>query len=589
MPTVSLALDNINKFIVTNSIYNIALELAGIIKIYNNLDIVTMYRGDEITLTDGRANITTNQIGNVPTTIAARRLLVNIIDTYNEDALTTTATHGHEQYPIFIDDDIDVNIFPIYLQTDYTITFTFYTPSRNEIEKVVDDIRMRLSQTRNIFVHDIEYDYVLPEVVEDFIADVHINKSRLAPQTLQEYFQSCSTRRIHLISDLVGSNARLAVREKQTRIVGIFDFSPMPDKPEKDNNIYKFTFDYKFTIDKPSSLVMKYPVMVCNQLLPPKYMDFLVNRNSKQERFKPLSYNNSLYALSYFESHRQLENRINIDLPLNVPEIDEFKKKRIHKGYSVIVSFLSQIDETDNKTLLNLTELDPYYIDADILAYITLELNYVVHPYSSFVYVGLYQEGKYFNMDTLEIDSLYNVRSTVALDLFKPTRVLLNYCLDVSSINEHARNRLLTYPTPVIVSVLKEIVYNITNFKEETKDINEYALHRLFLLVINELIKRQDIEVTAPAPSVVNPADNFINTLLKHLYVADFYIFNKVMSNFYSNHRESIYNYLAKNTEVIKYYTTNNTYKDYESNVYNVMKTVETGYVVALRRNDGLS
>lgn len=585
MPTVSLALDNVNKFIVTNSIYNIALEIASIIKVYNNLDIVTMYRGDEITLTDGKANITTNRVDNVPTTIAARRLIVNIIDTYNEDALTTTATHQEEQYPIFVDHDIDVVIYPIYLQTDYTISFTFYTPSRNEIEKVVDDIRMRLSQTRNIFIHDIEYDYALPEVVEDFVADVYTNKNRLVPQTLQDYFQSCSTRRIHLISDLVGSNVALAVRERQVRVVGLFDFAPLPDKPEKDNNVYKFTFDYKFTIDKPSSLVMKYPIMVCNQLLPPKYMDFLVNREAAWEKNRTLSYSNSLYALSHFESHRQLENRVNIDLPVNVPEIDEFKKKSIHKGYGIVASFLAQIDETDKKTLLNLKDIDPYSIDPDILTYIALERQYVVHPYSSYVYFGLYQEGRYFNMDNLEMDASYTVKATNELSLFKPTRVLFNYCLDTSNLNENANVRLLGYTDNIIVSVLKEMVYTAVNFKEQCKDNNDYALYRLLLLAINELIKRQDRDVGATPPTLVNPAINAINTLLTQIYIADVYTFNKMLSIFYSNYRETIYNYLAKNTVMVKYFNPTDMHKDYESNVYMLMKTVQTSYIVALRRS----
>jgi hypothetical protein len=578
VPTVSLPLDNVNKFIVSNSIYNIALEISNIIKVHNNLDVVTMYRGDEISVTDGKVNITQNRLENLPMTISSRRLLVNITDTYNEDALTTTAVHQEEQFPIFIDEDIGVIVFPVYIQTDYIIQFTFHTPSKNEIEKVVDDIRVRLSQTRNIFVHDIEYDYVLPDVIEEFISDVHTNKNRLAPQPLEDYFKECSTRRIHLISDLVGGNAALAVRERQTRIVGLFDFSPMPDKPEKDNNVFKFTFDYKFTIDKPSHLVMKYPVMVCNQLLPGKYMDFLINRDRTEERFKSTSASNSLYALSFFEAHRQLENRLDIGLPLAIPEVDDFSIRSIHNGYGILTSFLTDVNEVDKRSLLNLNELGNYQIDSDIMTYIVSEGQYVTHPYSSFVYLGFYQEGRYFNMDTLTIDAAGNIQSTVDISLFKPSRVLLNYLFDLSSLNENALLRLYTYTDKVIIAVIREFIYTYVQFKNEAKHIDEHGMYRALLMVIVELMKRQ--EGTVPDPN-----NNTINTLILTLYALDPYVYNHLVAIIYNNYRETIYKYIAKYTTATVYHRKTDTNKDYERNVHTMlMKTVQTSYIVAQRR-----
>lgn len=577
VPTVSLPLDNVNKFIVSNSIYGIALEISNIIKVFNNLDIVTMYRGDEISVTDGKVNITKNRMDNLPTTISSRRLQVNITDTYNEDALTTTAVHQEEHYPIFIDHDIDVVVYPIYIQTDYSIQFTFFTPSRNEIEKVVDDIRVRLSQTRNVFVHDIEYDYVLPDIIEDFISDVHVNKNRLVSQPLEDYFGECTSRRIHLISDLVGSNPVLAVRERQTRVVGMFDFSPMPDKPEKDNNIYKFTFDYKFTLDKPSHLVMKYPVMVCNQLLPAKYMDFLVNRDRNEERFKPMAASNSLYALSFFEAHRQLENRLDIRLPLAIPEVDDFNKRSIHNGYGILASFLTDVDETDKKSLLNLKELGNYQIDTDIMEYIANEGIYVLSPYSSFVYLGLYQDSRYFNMDTLTIDANFNIKSTVALTLFKPCRVLLNYLFDLASLNENAMTRLYTYSDKVLLAVMREFVYTYTQFKNEAKNLTDYNMHRTLLIVIVELMKRQE-------GTAVDPNNNSINSLLLTLYMLNQHLYIQLLSMLYNNYREIVFKYVVDNTTATQYYTKSDINKDYERNVYGLMKTVQTSYIVAHRR-----
>ena len=297
MPTVSLTLEDTNRTILNNAYFKIINDIVEATKIPHE-SVIAVHKDMDYNLTDNKTNASGIQKKNLPSTASLRRVQAAITEEYNEDALTTTAVHQVSAFPIFEDRDINVFVFPIYVKSDVTIEFNYFTPSKTEANRIRDDIRIRLSQTRNIGLHDIEYDILIPEIVEDFIADIYTLKNRLVPQPLEQYFRDHSTKRMHLITDMANANnTKLAVYEKQVRIVGLFDFSSMPEKVEADNENgnYKVSFTYKLSFDVPRALGLRYPVMVCNKLLPAKYIQFIEDAkiNSMEERKRNLGYTQS--------------------------------------------------------------------------------------------------------------------------------------------------------------------------------------------------------------------------------------------------------------------------------------------------------
>jgi len=72
-------------------------------------------------------------------------------------------------------------------------------------------------------------------------------------------------------------SAKIGIYEKQIRIVGTFDFiTPEKIDNEFDDNQYKVSFTYKLSINTPKAIVIRYPVMIGNKLVPYKYLDFIV-------------------------------------------------------------------------------------------------------------------------------------------------------------------------------------------------------------------------------------------------------------------------------------------------------------------------
>lgn len=537
MCVVSLTLEDSNRSILSPSYYKIIQDVVDAIKIPFGT-LVVLHKDTETTLTDNRINTSTQEKVNLPSTVAKRRIHATITEEYNEDELTTTAIHQPSAYPIFQDREVSVSVYPIYVKSDISIEFTYTSPSKIEANRIRDDIRLRLSQTRNIDIHEIEYSILIPEVVEEFIADVYDLKNRLVPQSLETYFKEHSSNRVYPITDMSNeSNSKLAMHEKQVRILGLFDFSSMPEKLEidNDNNNYKLSFTYKISMDVPRAIALRYPVMICNKLLPSKYISFIQDHkvNSKQEYKKLTGYtSDAIRNLSNFESHRQLEYRTDINLPVNIPLFDDFNLREGHRGYAILASFLTDVNETDKKSLFNLNEIDPYQLPQVLVDYIIAEeLPYITSPYQSILYLGLHQEGRFFDSDILSIDSNLNVKARRELSLFKPNRVTLSFCIDFSMLHSSVMLRLFKHPE-ILLLFINEYIEIIKNYKTEV-NINyvDNTFYRVLMDIILYFHKTDDNDVICGLLQIIQKDKYTEQVFSKQLYVGYNDLYNELKKN----------------------------------------------------------
>lgn len=519
MPAVAITLEETNRSILSSVYYKVIEDIADTIKLPKDT-LTVLYKDQEVALTNNRANASILETNNLPSTVTKRKIYARVTDNYNEDELSTTSVTKQEFYPIFQDPQIGVVVAPVYIQTDIEIEFTYSTPSKTEAERVRDDIRLRLSQYRDIGHHSVEYDLIIPTIVEEFIADVHTLKNRLVPQPLDVYFMNHSTNRIHSITDMSNEhNVRLAVKERQVRIVGVFDFNSMPEKasPNRDDSTYEFKFNYKFTLSVPKAMSLRYPTMICNRLLPNKYLSFIQEHKEHSMREYKLNHNYigmSLANLSYFEAHRQLEDRVNINVPINIPMFDDFNEREGHQGFGIAASILVEVDETDGKTLFNLNDLGDYYIPEPIINYLLEgERDYIVNPYASFMYLGLHQEGKYFDAPMLEITPDLTVKSKKPLTLFKPTRITLSFIFDFSKLYKEAIERMTERPE-ITVIFIAEYISAVNTYKNEAD--RRVIDNTFYSYLVQLLYKYLTKDLLDPIKQIINiiSQDKYISSQL---------------------------------------------------------------------------
>ena len=250
MPVVVTSLEETNRSILNNAIYKIVVDVAKQLGIPSDVT-VSMRNGMEISRTDGDTNVSINNAANLPKTAGSWRVTAIVSEDYDDNYLTSTVVSQPDAIPIFRDPHVDVAVWPIYVMSQITIAFNISSPSKSDLIRIRDDIRIRLSQGRNIMHHSTDYNYIIPSVIEDFISDVYDLKKRFYPQSLEDYFMSNSTKRVHMMTDMANkSNSRIAVRENLGHLVGTLDFSSMPEIIDQDheNNTYRLTIPYKLNM-----------------------------------------------------------------------------------------------------------------------------------------------------------------------------------------------------------------------------------------------------------------------------------------------------------------------------------------------------
>lgn len=487
MPNISMTLTDISQAVTRPVIFDIIKQVQEITKITQ--DAAIYYPGDSQKMQTPGTNIDTN--GDRSSIFNTGRY--NFIETeedYDRETLGSTAITRKEHIPIFIDKDLKIIITPIYATTNITINFKYRCPSKVEALRWRDDIRTRISQLRDINLHSITYHYTIPMELLDILTTIYdLRENYLGYEdTFVEYMTNRSTDRLTLIGDLIGKDARLAVSETQTRIIGIFNFDGLPEKPERDDNTGTWTisFSYKFSYEKPISCNMRYPIMVHNQLLPDKYINFVNSEYDLDKIHK--SFTKSLNALNNFESDNIINNRIDPDTILRLPRYDDYNLLTTPNGTGTIFIALSEVDTSDSKTLFNLNELGDMVLDKDILQFIKeIEYPYITDIYKSFFNFTLYRNEYISSSKTIVCDSNLNIKARDILNLRNQHRVRFSLITDISLLDKAALERLKRYPKVLvkIISAINELLRNQPDFNRlaDKSSLTSFEVTKIYELL----------------------------------------------------------------------------------------------------------
>lgn len=379
-------------------------------------------------------------------------VFIEVEETFNENGIGTMAITRPEFPPVFLDQSLGVFITPVYSQTDISINFKYRTRSKTEAIRWVNDAKMRIGALRDINLHDITYSFGIPQPYIDLLHTIWTQREAVDGygETFEQYLKAYSTNRLTMVGDIVGSHTTLVVAETQTAVQGLFGWSGVPDKPERDDEsmTHEVSFAYKFTYEKPIACAVKYPIMVHNQLLPKEYTVFKPTNKDFHEGNKRLSISNQ--ALDFFSVTRALELRYDTTPPLAIPQHDEFIDYPVRQGTGTIMTVLTELDPTDRTLLFNLKELGDIALDSDVLDFVLgSETPYIGKFYKSIFQVELYQKNNY-RMDAIKCNYQGMLSTHTPLSLRELNRVRISLVTDLTMLDYAAIERLKRYPAAFI-------------------------------------------------------------------------------------------------------------------------------------------
>lgn len=414
MPTTYSTNSNLEQTVSRPVIFSIVEHLRKITMLGNDIEVrfngKNSYRLSEGSAIEDKGRSEKAKQANFGT---KRMLFVEVTEKHSEEEVMNNDAYGRMTHAYFNDEELKVQISPVYSTVEVEIEFKFRTPGKVEANRWVDDIKHRMSIYRDVNVHNVNYSYTMP--MEYLVLLRSIWELRESTDGYDEDFSTYLTKHmdssITSATDLSGDSTRIVIPEQQNRIVGLYSFTSIPDEPEKndDTRTWEVSFSYKFTYDKPFVTRMTYPVMVHNQLLPERYIDF---------DLKSINYNKSntvmdgrTSSLNYFEQSSTLNRAYGPSDYIRIPEVDDFKLNSTPDGTATIMTILCQLEKDDPRFLLNLRDLGDVTIDSDILDYIANgEHRYVTKMGTSVIFISVYQNEGLMSHDSLTVDKDLNVR-----------------------------------------------------------------------------------------------------------------------------------------------------------------------------------
>lgn len=445
MPHITETLPESDQAIGRPVIVSVVKQLQQITKITTDPKIY--FAGDSGRM--HQAGSTIDDPSRDPVLASARRLIIEVDEDYDADSIFTTAVKQLEQIPIFYDQALGVVVRPVYRTTNVTINLEYKTFSKVEAKRWRDDLVGKLSEMRELNLHSVTYHFGIPAMILGLLRCIHSYREAVAGygQNFETYMIENATARLTVIGNLKGEECQLVVGETQSRIIGMYDFDAVPEKPERDgdNAVWTVKFSYKFTYEKPIELAMRYPIMVHNQLLPKDYVGFTTQVYDL--RNIPLRFPMSLEAMHTVEATTQISQVLD-DLPyIPLPLFDDYALNSTFIGTGTIFLALCELSLPDQRLLLNLKDLGDIEIDSDIMEFLVQsEWPYLGKIYDSVFNLCLYDGYRTMGSQPLVCTQAMDVSSQIDLDPRHNWRVRFSIVTDLSLLSQAALDRLRRWP-----------------------------------------------------------------------------------------------------------------------------------------------
>jgi hypothetical protein len=384
---------------------------------------------------------------------------IEVDESMDQDRVLSTAVVYPDNLMIFHDPRVETIMKPAYIHTEIAINFKFRAIDEVKAMRWRDQIRMRMSQMRDLQMLDLRYAYQLPPVSIVILEEVHRLMENVAGygRSFSQWFKDSVSETATVEANFSGKQLQVAIPEHQGRIIGYWDFEGEPEKGSKEDGgeTWTISFSFKFKYDKPASIVLQYPQMIHQQLI--KYRDDKPVYNPDQF---VKSYSLSSFYLDQFNRTRALDKLTHYQAGITLPPWDEFVPETTTPAYIKIFSAMLSLDLSTGgnpSALMNLNELpESYVMPSAMEQFIVGEAPYMTQANQSVFNVALYLSNKRLPDGSLAVDNNLNVTTTFNPNPRARFHLWFGLCCNWRVLSPAAVQRLrMNYP--ILVALIRAL------------------------------------------------------------------------------------------------------------------------------------
>jgi hypothetical protein len=384
---------------------------------------------------------------------------IEVTEEMDPERLASTAVVYPENLFILHDPRVETVMKPVYVHTEVTINFKFRAIDEVKAKRWRDQIRVRMSQMRDLHMLDIRYAYQVPPVGMVILEEIHRLMEATAGYGVSyaQWFKNSAGAQLTVESNMSGTQLQVAVPEHQGKIVGYWDFTGEPEQGNKEDNAETWTisFAFKFKYDKPASVVLQYPLMIHNQVI--KYRD-------EKPVYTPdnieKTFSLSAWYLNHFDRTRALNSSVRDKTGIMLPSWDDFVPQTQPLHYLKIMSAMLSIDLSQGgspSTLMNLDTLSEGYAMTDAMKqFIIGEAPYMTKRGQSVFNCALYLSNTQMADGAILVDNELNVTTTFNPNPRARFHLWFGLCYNWRYLSPGAVQRLrMNYP--VLVQLIRAL------------------------------------------------------------------------------------------------------------------------------------
>ena len=367
------------------------------------------------------------------------------------DEEITNVTIAPILYPnniaVFHDKALQVSLVPTVVPTKTTLSVRFVCSSRVEAQNWQQAIRRQVSQRQFNPIHTVNFYYPIPMNHMYGLSKIHEMRENQAGygDTFGSWLKDNFTNRFSVITNSVGKGTQFVIREQQTNIIGYYEFGEEVEKVEKEEGAgaYAVDFSYTFFYERPENVVLKFPTVIHNQIVPKEIRD-----DRQVEEVHPEYYynSNSGAAFHQFAFNGQTNLPYKRFTGLAIPFFDEWYPTYKSLYYENMFRITSQISPDDLRWIGNVNDILPYYMQGYVVAYMKSRPQQMTRRREHLFNVTVHRWDDLFASNELTIDKDLKVTTPADMNLRDMWHLNVDICYDLSVLSDEALEDLCKFP-----------------------------------------------------------------------------------------------------------------------------------------------
>lgn len=374
---------------------------------------------------------------------------VEITEEPRRDQILPMGVHRKGELTFFRDERSNIFIRPIKQMVDVTLNFKLRFSEKAAAMRWRDDIAAKSALMRHQQYHRVVYSFpVIPKVME-FLFDMHsIIKEHDTdePTDFAEWFYKYSDERTTTLTNPGATEQMVVVPETQTRVMGWYDWSGIPDKPNWDNekSTWEISWSYMFTYDKVISFSLYYELMVRQQIIQDRWIPEVPQDLYREAE---LFMNDQQFLADHQTPDFQMWPGIYLN---RVPLIDTWYPStaaRIElRNYRPLFIALAAISDEDPRTIADLNNLDgegTLAFNPEFQAILEQEREFVTQPHKSLLNISIFSDDNIALPEQQTIDENLMLKATMDLSSRPTYRVVVSVAKNISDLDRDTQDRIM--------------------------------------------------------------------------------------------------------------------------------------------------